>query len=325
SAHAAEADALLRLTELNDACIPDDGSPRSGKYRRLVELLKDKGVSRTSPERVVVFAERVATLSWLREHLVTDLKLKDDQIAVLHGGLTDDEQQRVVESFKQSSSLIRVLITGDIASEGVNLHAQCHELVHFDVPWSLIRIEQRNGRIDRYGQRTPPQITALLLDLSEVDGFDGDIYVFRRVLEKEHEAHQQLGDAASLMQQYDAVSEQRTIIDVLRGVKKIEEVLPEVEQVHPLSAFLQASLAQDSAPAPRRRDGHRAAQETSFETGLFDSDADFLVSGRTVLHTQPGRPVSQGGVDLVLDEPTGLIQFTPGEDLGRRLDHLPQT
>src|SRR5699024_6825911 len=125
--------------------------------------------------------------------------------------------------------------------------------------------------------------------------------------------------------QYDAVSEQRTIIDVLRGVKKIEEVLPEVEQVHPLSAFLQASLAQDSAPAPRRRDGHRAAQETSFETGLFDSDADFLVSGLTELRTQPGRPVAPGGVDLVLDEPTGLIPFTPGEDLGRRLDHLPQT
>src|SRR5699024_11610451 len=59
--------------------------------------------------------------------------------------------------------------------------------------------------------------------------------------------------------------------------------------------------------------------------GLFDSDADFLVSGLTELHTQPGRPVAQGGVDLVLDEPTGLIQFTPGEDLGRRLDHLPQT
>ncbi|MGP5412087.1 DEAD/DEAH box helicase [Brachybacterium paraconglomeratum] len=325
NAHAAEADALLRLTELNNACIPSDGSPRSGKYRRLVELLKDKGVSRTSPERVVVFAERVATLSWLREHLLTDLKLKDDQIAVLHGGLTDVEQQRVVESFKQSSSPIRVLITGDIASEGVNLHAQCHELIHFDVPWSLIRIEQRNGRIDRYGQRTPPQITALLLDLSEVEGFDGDIYVLRRLLDREKEAHEQLGDAASLMQKYDAAAEERALIDVLRSAKDVEEVLPEVEQLHPMNAFLQSLLAQDSAPQPRRRDGHRAARETSFETGLFDSDADFLVSGLTELHTQPGRPVAQGGVDLVLDEPTGLIQFTPGEDLGRRLDHLPQT
>ena len=324
--HAAEAEALLRLTSLNDACIPADGSPRSGKYQRLVELLQAKGVARTSPERVVVFAERVGTLSWLREHLLTDLKLKADQIAVLHGGLTDVEQQRVVESFKQSSSPIRVLITGDIASEGVNLHAQCHELVHFDVPWSLIRIEQRNGRIDRYGQRTSPQITALLLDLSEVDGFDGDIYVLRRLLEREKEAHEQLGDAASLMQKYDAAAEERALIDVLRSAKDVEEVLPEVEQLHPMNAFLQGLLAQDAAEQPpRRRDGHRAAQETSFETGLFTSDADFLLSGLTELHTEPGRPVSQGGVDLVLDEPTGLIQFTPGEDLGRRLDHLPQT
>src|SRR5699024_9422249 len=215
SAHAAEADALHRLTALNDACIPADGSPRSGKYQRLVELLKEKGVARTSPERVVVFVERVATLSWLREHLLTDLKLKDDQVAVLHGYLTDVEQQREVESFKQGTSAIRVLITGDIASEGVNLHAQCQELLHFDVPWSLIRLQQRNGRIDRYGQRTPPQITALLLDLSEVDGFDGDIYVLRRLLDREKEAHEQLGDAASLMQKYDAAAEERALIDVL--------------------------------------------------------------------------------------------------------------
>ena len=83
---------------------------------------------------------------------------------ILHGGLTDEEQQDVVESFKQASSPIRVLVTGDVASEGVNLHTQCHELIHFDIPWSLIRIEQRNGRIDRYGQKHPPQITTLLLD-----------------------------------------------------------------------------------------------------------------------------------------------------------------
>ena len=54
-----------------------------------------------------------------------------------------------------------MLVTGDVASEGVNLHQQCHHLIHFDIPWSLIRIEQRNGRIDRYGQLAPPQIVAL--------------------------------------------------------------------------------------------------------------------------------------------------------------------
>ena len=76
-----------------------------------------------------------------------------------------------------------MLVTGDVASEGVNLHAECHHLIHFDIPWSLIRIEQRNGRIDRYGQRHPPQITTLLLDPDD-DRFSGDIRVLARLMER---------------------------------------------------------------------------------------------------------------------------------------------
>lgn len=62
-----------------------------------------------------------------------DLGVNGDQVAVLHEGLNNVEQQ-VVESFKQTTSPIRVQFTGDIASEGGNLHAHCHELVHFKVP-----------------------------------------------------------------------------------------------------------------------------------------------------------------------------------------------
>src|SRR5699024_8468983 len=134
-----EITALDRLIALNQACLDDGGA----KYRRLKQHLGDIGVARRSDERVVIFAERVATLTWLREQLTTDLRMSDDQVVVLHGGLSDVEQQEVVESFKQASSPIRILITGDIASEGVNLHLQCHQLVHYDIPWSLIRIEQR--------------------------------------------------------------------------------------------------------------------------------------------------------------------------------------
>ncbi|HEX3678455.1 MAG TPA: DEAD/DEAH box helicase, partial [Galbitalea sp.] len=158
-AKAQEVEALIRLEAL--AREAEDSS--SGKYARLLEYLRTINIAPGSPERVVIFAERVATLKWLQTHLQTDLKLKGGQAMVLHGGLTDTEQQDIVDSFKQASSAIRVLITGDLASEGVNLHSQCHELIHFDVPWSLIRIEQRNGRIDRYHQRKPPQITTLLL------------------------------------------------------------------------------------------------------------------------------------------------------------------
>ncbi len=70
----------------------------------------------------------------------------------MHGGLSDEQQMQCVEDFGLADTPVRVLFTGDVASEGVNLHRQCHQLIHYDVPWSLIRIEQRNGRIDRYGQ-----------------------------------------------------------------------------------------------------------------------------------------------------------------------------
>jgi ERCC4-related helicase len=152
---ATERQALHRLAELTDAAVQSG----SAKYDALLTYLDDIGVSPNGQRRVVIFAERVATLTWLAESLRRDRKFTDDQATVLHGGLSDTDQQAVVDSFKLESSAIRVLVTGDIASEGVNLHSHCHHLVHYDIPWSLIRIEQRNGRIDRYGQRHRPQVT----------------------------------------------------------------------------------------------------------------------------------------------------------------------
>jgi hypothetical protein len=51
-----------------------------------------------------------------------------------------------------------------VASEGLNLHYFCHRLVHFDLPWSLMVFQQRNGRVDRYGQKHQPQIVYLFTE-----------------------------------------------------------------------------------------------------------------------------------------------------------------
>ncbi|HLS34469.1 MAG TPA: helicase-related protein, partial [Brevibacterium sp.] len=221
-----EEQALARLEELADKALDS----RSGKYVKLVELLGEIGVGPRSDERAVVFAERVPTLRWLQDKLVKDLKLKPENVAILHGGLDDVTQQDVVESFKQASSPIRVLVTGDVASEGVNLHSQCNQLIHFDIPWSLIRIEQRNGRIDRYGQRRRPQITTLLLQPTS-ERFSGDVRVLTRLVEKEHEAHRTLGDSASLMGRYDVKAEEDAIAEVLAGRQELDDVVQEVEEV----------------------------------------------------------------------------------------------
>ena len=50
---------------------------------------------------------------------------------------------------------MRILLATDAASEGINLQAHCHRLLHWEIPWNPNRLEQRNGRIDRHGQHAP--------------------------------------------------------------------------------------------------------------------------------------------------------------------------
>lgn len=339
--------ALLRLRGLNEACLPEGiATPRSGKYQALVRQLREQGVSARSPERAVVFAERVPTLGWLRTHLVQDLKLKSAQVQVLHGGLTDMEQQAIVDSFKQASSPIRVLVTGDVASEGVNLHQQCHELIHFDIPWSLIRIEQRNGRIDRYGQQHPPRISTLLLDLQDVEGFTGDIRVLSRLLEREREAHEKLGDVASIMGEYSGKAEEKKIRDVLLGSVSFDEAIPTVEAkleeenlADPLLAAFLEAFDEDSdeneaeASADLFSDALEEPSEAAVDldhSGLFSSTSDFLLAGLRAIYTEPGRSPERGGVSLQLEydqnnEVLQTLTLTPSEDLRQRLSALPQS
>ncbi|NAZ74030.1 DEAD/DEAH box helicase family protein [Kineococcus sp. T13] len=310
-----EIDALRRLDELAKAAA--DGE--SAKYTRLLKQLRDNGVGPAGSERSVVFAERVATLKWLRTSLQKDLGLKPEQVALLHGGLTDREQQDIVESFKQASSPIRILVTGDVASEGVNLHSQCHDLVHFDIPWSLIRIEQRNGRIDRYGQKHRPQITTLLLNPSSGD-FAGDIRVLQRLLEKEHEAHRALGDSASLMGKYDVAAEEDAIRRVLAEGVALDDVVQSVEQVasSPGLEGLFARLTAKTAPA-----APPAKAQTAGLVGVYESDVAFLRDALEEFIETPGEAPPRG---VAWKEHTGysLVEFAPPADLRRRLEVLPQ-
>ena len=316
-----EVAALLRLEAL--ARKADDTS--SGKYTRLLAYLRQLGVGPGSPTRVVIFAERVRTLKWLRGHLEADLGLGPRQAVILHGGLTDTEQQEVVDSFKQTSSPIRVLITGDLASEGVNLHAQCHELIHYDIPWSLIRIEQRNGRIDRYGQRHPPQITTLLLS-PETETFSGDLRVLSRLIYKEHEAHSALGDAASLMGKYDVGAEEEEIRKVLAGKARLDDVVKETQAVKAedsitgILARIMAGTASVGTPSPAPAPGDEGATAS-----LYPSQVAFLRDALDEAYKTPAAPVAAGGVDWRDYGPQQIVELVPPPDLRQRLEVLPQT
>lgn len=328
--HDPERRALVRLKELAERNLAEG----SAKFDALLTELKRIGIARNSDERVVIFAERVQTLSWLREQLRATLKLSDEQVVVLHGGLSDVEQQDVVESFKQASSPIRVLVTGDVASEGVNLHLQCHELIHYDIPWSLIRIEQRNGRIDRYGQRHSPQITALLLD-PDTQAFGGDLRVLERLMQKEHEAHRALGDSASLMGKYDVEAEERAIREVLAGRADLDDVVKTPDEVVSgggIAALLAAvappsasgNTAGASAP-PADRPASAPEPALAQATALFPNPSVFLHDALEAAFITPRALPAAGGVSWEERSDLGLVSFAPPADLRQRLQVLPQS
>ena len=294
-----QSQALARLREL----AVEANTTASGKYQALLTELHRIGIGPRSTERVVVFAERIATLTWLAEHLREDLRLPAGAVRVMHGSLSDVEQQEIVEQFRQAHTPVRVLVTGDVASEGVNLHAQCHELIHYDIPWSLIRIEQRNGRIDRYGQSVSPQITTLLLSPSD-PRFSGDVRVLTRLMEKEDQAHRALGDAASLMGLYSGEKEEAAIREALAAGKDIDEVVPDANDALTLDpmATLFAKLTGtaeakgDDADAPVGADGSRdpasPAAANPSDSGDPADPADSADAATPAAPTQPAAPLA---------------------------------
>lgn len=306
--------ALDTLAALNEAA----ANTTAGKFDALVRRLKQIGVGAESDMRAVVFAERIKTLEWLTEKLPEKLGLADIQVRIMHGGLSDIEQQEIVDDFKQSTSKVRVLVAGDVASEGVNLHSQCHHLVHYDIPWSLIRIEQRNGRIDRYGQHFPPVMTSLALAPSDPK-FSGDIRVLARLIQREYEAHGALGDVASLMGKHNVGEEESAIRKVLQGTSTLDREIRTVEDV----------VAGDGLDALWAKFDTAPTSSTELPTvpsdSLYPTDLAFLDEAlRAAFHDVPQAAPAAGGVEWTVHPHHSIAELVPPRDLRTRLGQLPQ-
>lgn len=229
-ATATEQAALARLRAITDSMGDGSAPGDSAKLDALVEQLKEIGVGPRNTVRAVVFSERVPTLKWLARVVPARLGFpvggdgNSKAVRVMHGGLSDEEQRVCLEAFGLADNPVRLLFTGDVASEGVNLHRQCHHLIHYDIPWSLIRIEQRNGRIDRYGQHYEPQFRALILT-SARPGAKDDRTVAEKLLAREEEAHKLNGTAEAETGYYRADEEERRLIRELVEGGTVEDFL----------------------------------------------------------------------------------------------------
>lgn len=298
-------DAALETLGLRAAAIRDADS---SKLLALVDQLRTIGVGPSSGTRVVVFSERIATLDWLAATVPGALGLKTNQVRVLHGGMADVKQMDVIEEFGLGDAPVRLLFTGDMASEGVNLHRACHHLIHFDLPWSLITIEQRNGRIDRYGQLYAPDIRALVLVPDHAD-CTGDVRILTRLLEREHAAHKAFGESGSLLGVYTPELEEEAVMKKLRDREDPDTAIPErPAKPFDLLALLSGGTGTDEVPTyqvPSLFSSERKFVDEALQFAFRDADHELEVRRE--------------------DSDPEFLSLVPPRDLANRFGVLPRS
>ena len=312
-----------------DAALAAIDTPAFSRYRRLLAHLRDPafGWQPDDPaDRLVVFSERIETLRWLARQLAADLGFPAERIEVLHGQLADTEQQKLVERFGRRDDPVRILLCSDVASEGLNLHHFCHRLVHFDLPWSLMVFQQRNGRVDRYGQKHRPEIVYLLTQ-SGVDRIGGDLRILDVLQRKDEFANRNLGDPASFLHVYDPDREAAKLGDFMAEGASPEAVDAafdaELAAEHPGDGDWLAELfgggsqgpasgSEGRAPLPDSRDGIEASRS------LFASD--FAFAKTALMQLSSPTPF----VQWQADDGAQTIALTAPADLRQRLLQLPR-
>lgn len=297
---------IAALEELRDALLRIEPSDFS-RYQQLLSLLQDPryGWTGETDDRVVIFTERIETMKFLKAQLQQDLKLKAGAIQEISGAMSDTDQQKIVEDFGREESPIRILVASDVASEGLNLHYLSHRMIHFDIPWSLMVFQQRNGRIDRYGQKKRPDIRYMLIE-SQNQRIRGDMRIIEILITKEEQAQKNIGDPALLLGKFSIEDEELVVSDVIESGSDAEafsDILDSGEAEFDPFEALMAISEEDSTPAQVKTD------ETLFK------DIDYLEYAFSYLNQAESHPVSR------LTGVSGLeIMITP--DMRKRLNAL---
>jgi hypothetical protein len=159
------------------------------KLSRLKALMHEQGFFDHPDKRLLLFTEFKDTL----DHLVAKLTDWGFRVGAIHGGMRigsrDEPGSRLHTEQQFREGAVQVLVATEAAGEGINLQV-CHVLFNYDIPWNPNRLEQRMGRIHRYGQRKD----CLIFNFVATNTIEGR--VLQRLLDKLQEIRNALDDDA---------------------------------------------------------------------------------------------------------------------------------
>ncbi len=217
-----ESDAELEeeIETLRDLVALAEGIPvdsKAQKVRRYIQQLLEE----QPKEKVLLFTEYRDTLDYILE-LVKDEPWADE-ILVIHGDVDKDERARIEDEFNHGQS--RLLFATDAASEGIDLQHSCRIMVNYELPWNPNRLEQRIGRIHRYGQEKEVKVW----NFSFEDTREGEI--FEMLQNKVENIRGQLGSTADVLGMLDEIDVDSLIMQSIRNDEPPSATREELENL----------------------------------------------------------------------------------------------
>ena len=251
---AAEVSALEKLVQMAKALEKAETETKLNELRRLLDKLALLATS----EKLLVFTESRDTMEYLAENL----RSSGFSVVTLHGGMGLDERIRAEHEFRQRA---QVMVSTEAGGEGINLQC-CSLMVNYDLPWNPNRLEQRMGRIHRYGQPKEVHIYNLVAE----DTVEGE--VLRRLFEKLEQIRKAMGSDRVfdvIQEVLSGASLADLIMEAITGRRTLEEIAAEIERIPNEEAILRAKEAAQEALALRHIDlsGIVGEERKARETG----------------------------------------------------------
>jgi superfamily II DNA or RNA helicase len=205
------------------------GTAEDTKLERAIEIARSLVQEGFHP---ILWCRYVATAEYVADHLRQRLD-PEVQVVCVTGRMGDDEREAKIEEIEADRP--RVLVATDCLSEGVNLQDKFTAVVHYDLPWNPNRLEQREGRVDRYGQ--PARRVKAIRFFGRDNPVDG--VVIEVLLNKAREIHRTLGTHVPVPEESESVTQ--AVLEALflrggRGAAERQLVLdlgvPKVAEFH---------------------------------------------------------------------------------------------
>lgn len=291
-------DFLELLNELTKFTPAKDRKLGALRNQVIPELLAKS--SHLTPARIIIFTRFKDTLNYLERELS---KAAEYDVITLHGDLSEAERDRRFEQFGASKRA--VLIATDVISEGLNLQSTAAMVVHYDIPWNPNRLEQRVGRVDRFGQRSPLVYvrTVYCRETTDED-------VMALLVRKLEQIREDQGFCPPFF-----VSEETVLDRLVRRSKKrraestqaglFDNVPPEDEEFFGDAKLIAADGFYGQSHV-RIRDVSERLREAHEKFGTPDRIRDFIRSGLGFFNSVL-RPAQDGTVQLIIENPRLVI------------------